>query len=363
MNIGIPKEIMTGESRVALTPTACAQLQKHGHRVFIQQDAGRASGYDDDEYLTAGCEIADNLSAVYDAAELIVKVKQPLEQDLLHLDKHHTVFSYLHLAADHELIRQLCSIGLTAIPFESVKDDNRQLPLLAPMSAIAGRIATIRGASLLFRNRGGSGILLGGIGGRADNNHSDIDAGNVAILGAGVAGSHAISTAVELGADVDVFDLDTTRLDRLKQQHPNITTHLSTTDTIAEVCADADLIIGAVLLAGRRAPVVLKESVIEQMRSGSVIIDIAIDQGGCVENIEATDSERLFFSRHGVLHSAVPNMPAAVPRTATQALSTAILPYVARIADGHMDDADIRAAIAIENGAVIDEVLAREFKS
>ena len=229
------------------------------------------------------------------------------------------------------------------------------------MSQVAGRIAAIRGASLLFRNRGGRGVLLGGIAGA--------DAGRVVILGAGVAGSHALSTAVALGAHVDVLDLDKDKLQVLKQQYPSIETHLSTAELVETLCVEADLVIGAVLLAGRRAPVVLKQSVVKRMKKGSVIVDIAIDQGGCVEGIQSTTSEQLCYVEHGVILSAVPNMPAAVARTSSQSLSSAILPYVQVLAGADIEamaasktprELALYRAMAVQHGKVVDDVLQRE---
>ena len=352
---------MTGEGRVPLTPLACRSLVEVGHSLFVQKNAGIHSGYLDSEYQQAGAKLVDDAKDLYGSAQLIVKVKQPLAQDLAFLRSDHILFSYLHLAADPVLVQTLCDKGLSAIPFESVVDENGQLPLLTPMSQVAGRISTIRGASMLFRNRGGRGVLLGGIEGA--------DAGRVVILGAGVAGSHALAVAVALGAKVDVLDLDENKLASLKQQYPAITTHLSTPEIVETLCLEADLIIGAVLLAGRRAPVVLKQSVVENMHQGSVIVDIAIDQGGCVEGIRATSSEQLCYIEHGVVHSAVPNMPATVARTSSQALSSAILPYVQLLAGADlaaMADSDVAQqqalyrAMAVHQGRVVDEILQGE---
>ena len=371
MKIGLPQEVMTGEGRVALTPMACKKLVDCGHALYLQKGAGLSSGYSDDEYHSKGVILVDTATELYKAARLIVKVKQPLAEDLACLNKDHILFSYLHLAADSSLVKKLCELNLTAIPFESIVDTAGQLPLLAPMSQVAGRIATIRGASLLFRNRGGRGILLGGIEGA--------DAGRVVVLGAGVAGGHAVAVAHALGAHVDVLDLQESKLAMLKKSHPGIHTHQSTPQVIEDVCSQADLVIGAVLLAGRRAPVVLKQSVVKQMHEGSVIVDIAIDQGGCVENIRATSSEQLCYFEHGVIHSAVPNMPAAVARTSSQSLSSAVLPYVEVLADqtGKIPDmanmpqtsADtsvitpqqaLSSAVAVHRGKVVDKVLQRE---
>ncbi len=361
MNLGIPKEIMTGEARVALTPEACKVLIKAGCAIYVQQDAGANCGYDDNDYQQSGATIVETAQQLYDSVQLIVKVKQPLEADLNYLNKQHIVFSYLHLAADRSLIDALCDIGLCAIPFESIVDEDNSLPLLAPMSQIAGRIAALRGASLLFRNRGGKGILLGGVDGT--------DHGRVVVLGAGIAGEHAVAVAVALGAQVDVLDLDESKLQRLKLRYPKVNTFLSTPEVIERVCIQADLVIGAVLLAGRRAPVILSQSVVKQMAPGSVIVDIAIDQGGCVEGIRATSSEELCYVENGVIHSAVPNMPATVARTASQSLSLAILPYVLEFSGSSVEQLCLSEstksqalcrAIAINQGKIVDEVLCQE---
>ncbi len=352
---------MTGEGRVPLTPVACRSLIEAGHTVFVQKNAGIDSGYLDAEYQQVGVTLLDDAQSLYESSRLIVKVKQPLQQDIEFLRRDHILFSYLHLAADAALVQSLCDKGLSAIPFESVVDDNGLLPLLTPMSQVAGRIATIRGASMLFRNRGGRGVLLGGIEGA--------DAGRVVIMGAGVAGSHALAVAVALGATVDVLDLNENKLTLLKQQYPTISTHLSTPEIVETLCLQADLVIGAVLLAGRRAPVVLKQSVVKNMLAGSVIVDIAIDQGGCVEGIRATSSEQLCYIEHGVIHSAVPNMPATVARTSSQSLSSAILPYVQLLADSDLAvmassesarQQALHRAMAVHQGQVVDEVLRRE---
>lgn len=355
---------MTGEARVALTPAACKTLVAAGYEVYVQQSAGQYSGYADEDYLHAGAIMIETAQQLYETAQLIVKVKQPLEQDIAHLRRHHVLFSYLHLAADLPLVKTLCDIGLSAIPFESVKDDSGALPLLAPMSQVAGRISVMRGATLLFRNRGGRGVLLGGADG------SDI--GRVVVLGAGVAGRNAVRVAAALGAKVDVLDLNEKKLALLKQRHPAIDTHLSTAERVETLCLQADLVVGAVLLAGRRAPVVLKRSVVKRMNPGSVIVDIAIDQGGCVEGIRATTSDELYYVADGVLHSAVPNMPAAVARTSSQCLSSAILPYVLLLAGASVDELKqsgerqaqlLHQALAVHQGEVVDEVLKNEFEA
>jgi alanine dehydrogenase len=358
--VGIVKEVMQGEGRVALTPRDCNQLVKQGVDVQVEQDAGYNSGYSNDDYQQAGAKVLPDAASLYAASDLVVKVKQPLAHDLQYLTARHIVFSYMHLAADPGLVEQLCTIGLTAVPFESVRDDRGKLPLLAPMSQIAGRISVLRGASLLFRNRGGRGILIGGVEGT--------DRGNVVVLGAGVAGRYAVDVAVALGANVTVVDLNEDKLEKLKQQYPGISTRVSTEQVVADLCISADIVVGAVLLAGRRAPVILKKSVIAGMNEGSVIVDIAIDQGGCVEGIRVTDADELCYTSQGVIHSAVPNMPAAVSRTASQSLSSAILPYVEKLAmdDGlSADNADLLTqrlaeAVAVSGGNIVDPVLKQE---
>ena len=353
MKTGIPKETMRGEGRVALVPDDCKMLVEAGCHVCIEQGAGVNSGYLDADYSVAGVEVLASAEALYAAVQLVVKVKQPLAHDLQYLRSDHLLFSYLHLAADIFLIGQLCELGLTAIPFEAVSNDEGDHPLLAPMSAVAGRLSVIRGARLLFGTSGGRGVLLGGVDGA--------ERGRVVVLGAGVAGSHAVSTALGLEAEVHVFDLVEDRLAGLKAQHPELITHLSEPEVVSEICEQADLVIGAVMVAGRRAPVVLTHEMIERMPNGSVIVDIAIDQGGCVADIRVTDAEELAYTSQGVIHSAVPNMPGAVPRTASQSLSSAVAPYVQRLADGALSgDKDLQSAVAVAGGRVVDPVLNEE---
>ncbi len=353
MKIGIPKETMRGEGRVALVPDDCKMLVEAGCHVCIEQDAGVNSGYLDEDYSVAGVEVLATAEALYAAVQLVVKVKQPLAHDLQYLRSDHLLFSYLHLAADIPLIERLCELGLTAIPFEAVSNDEGSHPLLAPMSAVAGRLSVIRGARLLFGTSGGRGVLLGGVDGA--------ERGRVVVLGAGVAGSHAVSTALGLEAEVHVFDLVEDRLAGLKAQHPELITHLSEPEVVSEICEQADLVIGAVMVAGRRAPVVLTHEMIERMPNGSVIVDIAIDQGGCVADIRVTDAEELAYTSQGVIHSAVPNMPGAVPRTASQSLSSAVAPYVQRLADGALSgDKDLQSAVAVAGGRIADPVLNEE---
>ena len=352
MNTGIPLEIMYGEGRVALVPAACAALTAAGHRVYLEAGAGLGSGYSDRDYRDVGVDIVANKAELFEAAELIVKVKQPLEEGLKYLQSRHLVFSFLHLAAQPVLTRQLCQIGLTAIAFEAVVDAAGARPLLAPMSKIAGRLAVIAGAGYLFQNNGGKGLLLGGI--------DSTDSGRGVVMGGGVAGEHAIETAASLGAEVIVFDLDQHRLDRLASRYQNCSGLLSSPQAIADTITTADMVVSAVMVAGRRAPVVISEAMVREMGPGSVIVDIAIDQGGSVENIRTTSYAQPVYTRHGVLHQAVPNMPGAVPRTASQALSSAVLPYVLELLEKGVENSGLQAAVAVRNGTVVDPVLKAE---
>lgn len=352
MNTGIPLEMMYGEGRVALVPGACKVLTDAGHDVYMETGAGVGSGYSDQEYRYAGVEIVVNKAALFEAAELIVKVKQPLEEGLKYLQQKHCVFSFLHLAPQPVLTRQLCDIGLTAIAFESVVDETGARPLLSPMSKIAGRLAVIGGAGYLFQNNGGRGILLGGI--------DSADRGNVVVLGAGVAGEHATEAASSLGAHVTLFDLDSDRVQRIASCYQRCNGVVSTPEAVTEALATADLVVSAVMVAGRRAPIVIRDYMIDAMPKGSVIVDIAIDQGGSVENIHMTGYEQPVYRDRGVLFQAVPNMPGAVPRTASQALSSAVLPYVLELLDKGLDHSRLQTAVSVKHGNVVDPVLREE---
>ncbi len=323
MRIGVPKECKPQERRVALCPLAVGELSAAGHDVLIQSGAGLASGYPDDRYTRVGAEIVADARALYAGAELIVKVKEPIEADLQHLQARHLLFCYLHLAAAPTLVRQLCDIGLTACAFETVVEDGR-LPLLAPMSAIAGRIAVQAGAHYLQANHGGPGILPGGISGAPP--------ARVVVIGGGVAGTHALQAAMGLGAAVTVHDISAAVRERIAGTYPQARVMGASPATIEESVLDADLLIGAALVPGARAPVVVSAGQVKQMKAGSVIIDIAVDQGGCVATTRPTSYENPVYVEHGVQHMAVTNLPGAVPRTASQALSAAILPYVLRLA-------------------------------
>ncbi len=349
MIIGIPKEIRIHEGRVALTPQACPQLVDEGHEVHIESEAGLLSGYSDRDYEKAGAAIVLGADQLYEAAELIVKVKEPQLQELQYLEPDHTLFSYLHLAAYPDLTQSLLDTGLTAIGFEVIREGTN-LPLLRPMSIVAGRLAAQVGMNLLHGETGGKGILLGAL----DIEDSGIDRGHVLILGAGNAGEAAMKDLIKTGAEVDVIDINLQRLEALKSQFPTINTFdASSTEQLIERLKSCDLLIGAVLSAGRRAPVVVTREMVRLMPEKSVIVDIAIDQGGCVETSQPTDWSNPTFIDEGVIHFCVTNMPGAVHKTATQALSEAILPYVSRIAAGALStDEVLQGGIYLSKGQI-----------
>ena len=345
MKIGIPKETKVLEGRVSLVPASCAALIRQGNEVFIETGAGLLSGYSDEEYRAQGVIICENTGLLYASACLIVKVKEPIEEDLQYLRKQHILFCYLHLAANLELTQRLCEIGLTAIAFETVTDEEGLLPLLSPMSEIAGTLAVQIGTHLLHQPQGGKGLMLGGL--------SMTDPGHVVVLGAGVAGSAAARQAASIGAHVTLIDREATRYKALADKYPNITGELSSEISIAKAVNEADLLIGAVLLPGLHAPRLVTESQVKSMQPGSVIIDISVDQGGCIETVHPTDYQDPTYKRYGVLHFGVTNMPGAVPRTASQALSAVILPYVQCLCeDNWQQHKSLQSGINVRDGSI-----------
>ena len=350
MRIGVPSETKTLEGRVALIPAAAADLVRRGHEVFVQSGAGLKSGFSDQDYIDHGVQICADAAALYEAGELIVKVKEPIAGDLQYLQKHHLLFCYLHLAAEPELTRALLDIGLTGVAFESV-EDNGALPLLLPMSVIAGRIATQVGTTLLHRPQGGKGKLLGGL--------AATPRGKVVVMGAGAAGGAAASLAAAGGANVVVFDKVPARMEAMRQLGDNVTGLYSYEAAVAEELRDADLVVGAVLVPSARAPHVITGAMIENMEPGSVLVDISIDQGGCFETSKPTNWEQPTYDVHGVTHFCVTNMPGAVPQTSSRAISAAILPYVQRLAAGPewRDYAPLSSGINVEAGHVVHPAL------
>ena len=349
MRIGIPREIKPWEARVALVPHAVAALIQDGNEVLIEAGAGLGSGFADEEYAVFGARIVPDAPTLYRSAQLIVKVKEPVapEFDLLRSD--HILFSYLHLAANRTLTEVLQRTGLTAVAFETVVQDG-MLPLLAPMSDIAGRLAVQIGAQLLHVREGGRGILLGGVAGA--------DRGHVVVIGAGEAGGNAVRVAAALGARVTVFERLRARQAAMMAVGPNVTALPAYEETIAAAVREADLLIGAVLVTGARAPRLVTRPMVRTMRRGAVIVDIAIDQGGCIETIRPTDYGAPTYVEKGVIHFGVTNMPGAVPRTASQALSAVLLPYVQVLAAHGVDDPRLAGGLNVREGAIRHEAVA-----
>lgn len=348
MKIGIVAERKPLEGRVALIPAAAGELVHQGQHVLIEAGAGRASGYSDEDYRTLGVAVAP-VETVYAEADAIVKVKEPLPDEVTRLRAGQTVFCYLHLAANPGLATALQARRVAAIAFETV-EAHGGLPLLAPMSDIAGRLAIQIGATLLQAPSGGAGVLLGGLPGTPR--------GRVVVLGGGVAGGNAARVAAALGATVTVFDRTRERFEQLAALGPNVTARMSYAADVAHAVADADLLVGAVLLTGARAPRLVTRAMVRSMRPGSVIVDIAIDQGGCVETIRPTDYRAPTYIEEGVIHFGVTNMPGAVPRTASQALSAALLPYVLRLARGGADDPVLAHGINVREGEIVHPAVA-----
>lgn len=324
MIIGIPKEIKTDEFRVGMTPSGVLELIKAGHNVLIEQNAGEGSGFEDRLYSDAGATILNTADDVYAGAEMILKVKEPIEVEYSRLREGQILFTYLHLAADKALTEVLCAKKITALAYETLRL-GRRLPLLEPMSEIAGRMATLFGAVHLGRYNGGSGQLLGGAVG-VERNH-------VVVLGAGVAGKSAADAAAGLGAKVTMLDINLERLTYLRDvMAPNVSMLYSTHDTIVNSIKDADLIVGTVLVAGAKAPKLITRDMLSLMKKGSVLVDVSIDQGGCFETSHATTHSHPTFDVDGIVHYCVANMPGMYPRTSTIALTNATLSYALKIA-------------------------------
>ena len=344
MKIGLPVEIKPFEQRIALLQAAVAELTALDHDVFLQAGAGVGSGYDDMAYIAAGAKIVKNAETLYGEAELIIKVKEPVAEDIAFLQADHLVFSFLHLAANPELAKSLQNIGLTALAFETLMVDN-SLPLLAPMSDVAGRVAVQTGATLLYATQGGEGLLLGGL--------PAAERGNVVIIGAGNAGGNAAIVAKNLGATVTVFDRKREKQAQMRQLGENVSGLYPYPDAVAAAIEHADLVIGAVLVPGARAPHVISRDMVISMKTGSVIVDIAVDQGGCVETTKATDYSAPTYIEEGVVHFAVTNIPAAVPRSASQALSAELMPYLRLLLEEGVKGETLATAVNVEQGRIV----------
>jgi alanine dehydrogenase len=324
MIIGVPKEIKEQEQRVALLPSAAEQLKRRAHSMVVQKNAGVGSGYSDEEYKKAGAEIADSAEEVFKRAEMIVKVKEPLPAEFPLLRRGQILFTYLHLAASKPLTEALLKSGVTGIAYETIQVNGR-LPLLEPMSEIAGRMSVVMGANFLAKHNGGSGVLLGGVPG--------VLPGRVVVLGGGTSGVNALRMAKGLGADVTILDIDVERLRFLDLVMENLHTLYSSEANLDYLMPDCDLLIGAVLLPGAKAPKLITRAMLRKMKRGSVFVDISIDQGGCAETSRPTTHDDPVYVEEGVTHYCVANMPAAYARTATQALTNVTYRYVQLLAD------------------------------
>ena len=350
MRIGVPREIKPLEGRTGLIPAACSGLVAAGHQVLVESGAGVLSGYADQAYQAAGAEIAADAAGLYKQSELIVKVKEPIDADLQHLHAGHILFSYLHLAANQPLMQALCAIGLTAIAFETVQDAAGKLPLLAPMSDVAGRLAVQLGTQLLHQPQGGKGLLLGGLPGA--------ERGRVTVIGAGVAGGNSARLAAALGAEVTVFDRKREKLEAMRELGDNVTALYPYPESVTQAVVGADLVIGAVLIPGARAPHLVTADHIRAMQAGSVVVDISVDQGGCIETTRPTDYRAPTYVVDDVVHLAVTNMPGAVPRSASQALSAALTPYLLILADGGLEEnSELQHGVNVAAGKVCHPAL------
>ena len=330
MIVGVPKEIKEQEQRVALLPSGTTQLTKHGHSVLVETNAGLGSGYPDEDYIKAGAEIVEQAKDVFARADMIVKVKEPLKAEFPLLRRGQILFTYLHLAASKSLTEALLKSGVTGVAYETIQVDHR-LPLLEPMSEIAGRMSVVMGANFLAKYNGGSGVLLGGVPG--------VLPGRVVILGGGTSGVNALRMAKGLGADVTILDIDVERLRFLDIAIENLHTLYSNEANLDDLMPDCDLLIGAVLLPGAKAPKLITRAMLAKMKRGSVFVDISIDQGGCAETSRPTTHLDPVYVEEGVTHYCVANMPAAYARTATQALTNVTYRYVELLADFGLEGA------------------------
>lgn len=358
MIIGVPKEIKNNENRVAITPAGVMSFVQAGHTVIIEKDAGIGSGFTNDDYIKAGAQMIDSAKDVWAQADMVMKVKEPLPSEYDYFRPGLVLFTYLHLAAEPELARALKEKGVTAIAYETVQV-GRTLPLLTPMSEVAGRMAAQIGAQFLEKPEGGKGILLGGVPG--------VSRGKVTIIGGGVVGTNAAKVAIGLGADVTIIDLSADRLRELDDIFGNqITTLMSNPMNIAQAVAESDLVIGAVLIPGAKAPKLVTEEMVKAMTPGSVIVDVAIDQGGIVETSDhVTTHDNPTYVKHGVVHYAVANMPGAVPRTSTIALTNVTIPYALQIANKGVrqaiaDNPALKLGVNVAAGEITYEAVARD---
>ncbi|GAB3895642.1 alanine dehydrogenase [Spirosoma agri] len=359
MVIGVPKEIKNNENRVALTPAGVTELRKHGHTVYVQVNAGEGSGFEDEEYISAGAIMLPSIEEVYGIAEMIMKVKEPIasEYDLIKEDQ--LLFTYFHFASSEELTQAMLAKGAVCLAYETVERPDRSLPLLVPMSEVAGRMAIQEGAKYLEKPLKGRGILLGGVPG--------VKPANVLILGGGIVGTQAAKMAAGLGAHVTIMDVSLARLRYLSDiMPPNVQTMMSNEYNIRDMIKVCDLIVGAVLIPGAKAPHLITRDMLTLMRPGTVLVDVAVDQGGCIETCRPTTHEDPTFIIDGVVHYCVANMPGAVPYTSTLALTNATLPYALQLANkgwqqACRDNMDLQLGLNVVDGKVVYQGVADAF--
>lgn len=355
MKIGVPKEILDQESRIALTPAGVYALKSEGHEIFVERQAGLASSMLDEDFISAGATIFNSAEDIFAKADLILKVKQPLENECKYLRTSQILFTFLHLAADKKLTSDLCKSKATCIAYETIELPNGALPLLIPMSEIAGRMSVQIGAHHLEKFFGGKGVLLGGVPG--------VEPANVVIIGGGTVGSNAAKMAIGLGAKVVILDKNLNRLRELDDYfHGRLQTVYSTQHKLIEVIREADLVVTAVLVTGAKAPKLLTKEILASMQPGSVIVDVAIDQGGCVEGVRPTKHSDPIIKINNVCVYAVPNIPGAVPITSTTALTNATLPYVLKLANNGynavLDDPILAKGVNVHKGTIVHKAVA-----
>jgi len=359
MNIGVPKEVKTNENRVGLTPACVKDLETNGHEVFIETGAGEASGFTDAKYIDAGADILQNPKEIYGSCDMIVKVKEPVESECDLIKKDQLVFTYFHFASNETLTHKMIESGAICLAYETVELADRTLPLLIPMSEVAGRMAVQQGAKYLEQPMGGKGILLGGVPG--------VPPAKVMILGGGVVGAQAAKMAAGLGADVSILDINLNRLRYLEDIMPdNITTVYSNQYNIRKMIEYHDLIIGAVLIPGAKAPKLIKEDMLQYMNKGTVLVDVAVDQGGCIETCRPTTHQDPIFVIDGIVHYCVANMPGAVPYTSTTALTNATLRFSLELANkgwqkACQDNPALQKGLNIVQGKVVYKGVADAF--
>lgn len=359
MIIGVPKEVKNNENRVALTPSGANELIKKDHKVYVQSGAGEGSDFPDELYRNAGAIILPSIKEVYFTAELILKVKEPTvsEYDLIH--QAHMLFTYFHFASDEQLTRAMIDSRAVCLAYETVEKTDNSLPLLIPMSEVAGRMAVQKGANYLEKPFGGRGILLGGVPG--------VLPAKVIVLGGGIVGTNAAYMAAGLGADVTIMDVSLARMRYLSEVMPsNVNTMMSNEMNIRKVIRDADLIIGAILVTGAKAPHLITRDMLKDMKNGTVLVDVAVDQGGCIETCRPTTHQDPTFTIDGVIHYCVANMPAAVPVTSTLALTNATLPYILQLANkgwkkAAQENNELKAGLNIVRGDVVYQAVAETF--